>query len=216
MNAVKSVQLFLLVWTAVCRADDDVCSISCEDVTGTVGEEVTFTCSVSQKRPECCIIMYKFQYPEKYKNSEICRQEFPLDPCEQRNSFTCRFTPTTAMTGKFRFFVQTMCEMKRAEFTVDITESRNTATDTKALYKDPKNLDPGPEAGPRSNGTVVPTVVGCFIILILIITMTIIYKTKSNYTKPCGFQKWKFWVHRHEEVNSNCPENVINSPESTV
>ncbi|KAK9965927.1 hypothetical protein ABG768_004989 [Culter alburnus] len=50
MNTVNAV-LFILVWTftAVCQADDDVCSISCEEVTGAVGKEVTLTCSVSQK-----------------------------------------------------------------------------------------------------------------------------------------------------------------------
>ncbi|XP_048026887.1 uncharacterized protein LOC125255588 [Megalobrama amblycephala] len=113
--------LFILVWT-VCQADDNVCSVSCENVTGTVGEEVTFTCSVSQKCSECCFRKYKFQYLEKYKNSTICRQEFPEGSCEQRNSFTCRYTPTTSMTGQFRFFVLTVCGMKRTEFTVNITE----------------------------------------------------------------------------------------------
>ncbi|XP_048026577.1 uncharacterized protein LOC125255407 isoform X2 [Megalobrama amblycephala] len=100
----------------------DVCNISCKEVTGDVGKEVTLTCSVSQKRPECCIIMYKFQYPEKYNNSAICKQEFPLDSCEQRNSFTCRYTPTTEMTGQFRFFVQTKFGARKTQFTVNITE----------------------------------------------------------------------------------------------
>ncbi|XP_051771678.1 uncharacterized protein LOC127524255 [Ctenopharyngodon idella] len=219
MNAINSVQLFLLVWTftAVCRADDGVCSVSCKNVTGTVGEEVTLICSVPQKCSECCIIMYKFQYPEKYKDhKEICKQEFPLDPCDQRNSFTCRYTPTKAMTEKFRFFVQTTCGIKRTELTVNITEPIKPETVTET----PEHLKSNTEASPRSNGDVVPAVTGCFIILILILilTMTIIYKTKSNYIKPCGFQKSMFLCLRHDEENdnSNCPENAINNTDSVV
>ncbi|CAM4712090.1 unnamed protein product [Leuciscus chuanchicus] len=124
MNAVNAVQLFILVWTftAVCQADDHI-SVRCENVTGTVGEEVTLTCSVSLNKSECCILLYKFQYPEKYNDSEICREEFPQDSCEQRNSFTCSFNSTTAMTGEFRFFVQATCGSKITEFTVNITVS---------------------------------------------------------------------------------------------
>ncbi|XP_067226319.1 uncharacterized protein [Chanodichthys erythropterus] len=198
MNAVNSVQLFILVWTcSVCRADDDVCSVSCEDVTGTVGEEVTFTCSVSQKRPECCIIMYKFQYPEKYKNSTICREDLQ-GSCEQRNNFTCRFTPTTAMTGKFRFFVQTTCEMKRAEFTVDITETPSPTGEVSGLTKR-KHTESIPEA--VSGSTVACSFAGCFIIIFIIIMMTIIYKRKPNYRKP--FQRRIFLCLRHDDDDTS-------------
>ncbi|XP_048036386.1 uncharacterized protein LOC125261872 isoform X2 [Megalobrama amblycephala] len=164
MNAVNTVQLFIVVWTftAVCRADDDGCS--CEDVTGTEKKEVTLICNVSLKRSECCIILYKFYYTEKYKDSTICREDLPLDSCEQRNNFTCRHTPTTAMIGQFRFFVQTMCGVIKTKFTVNITE-----------------MDPGSEVGSRCNGTIIVSVVGCFIILILIIII-IIDKNKSNQT----------------------------------
>ncbi|XDV44066.1 hypothetical protein PO909_012418, partial [Leuciscus waleckii] len=64
MNAVNAVQLFTLVWTftAVCQADDYI-SVSCENVTGTVGEEVTLTCSISLNNSGCCFKSYKFQYP---------------------------------------------------------------------------------------------------------------------------------------------------------
>jgi len=95
-------------------------SVNCEDVTGTVRKEVTFTCSVSLKKSECCFTVYKFLYPERYNDPTICK-EFPQDSCEQRNSFTCRFTPTTVMTEQFRFFIVTDCGWERTEFTVDIT-----------------------------------------------------------------------------------------------
>ncbi|XP_048027362.1 uncharacterized protein LOC125261577 [Megalobrama amblycephala] len=221
MNAVNSVQLFIVVWTftAVCRADDDVCSISCEDVTGTVGKQVAFTCSVPQKCTECCIIMYKFQYPEKYNNSAICKQEFHLDPCEQRNSFTCRYTPTTAMTGQFRLFFQTTCDMKRTEFTVDITEPskpeiikeapgrkepRKPETDTEDhdRKEEASNLDNlGKYEHERAEGrgfkvAVIAAVVSSFIIVIV----PVIYKMKQNCKQKKRFRN---------NCQERCPVNVV-------
>ncbi|XDV44067.1 hypothetical protein PO909_012418 [Leuciscus waleckii] len=177
MNAVNAVQLFTLVWTftAVCQADDHI-SVSCENVTGTVGEVVTFTCSVSLNKSECCILLYKFQYPEKYNDSEICREEFPQDSCEQRNSFTCSFNSTTVMTGEFRFFVQATCGSKITEFTVNITESTSIIEEKQRREGDDT----------RSKSAVIAAVTGCFIFIIIII-ITIIYKKKPNYRKPCGF-----------------------------
>jgi len=96
-------------------------NVSCEDVTGTVSEEVNFNCSVSLKKSKCCIKLYKFQYPKNISDSEICREEFPPDSCEQRNSFTCSFTPTTVMKEQFRFFIQPVCGVNTTEFTVNIT-----------------------------------------------------------------------------------------------
>nr|AJK93611.1 ORF131 [Cyprinid herpesvirus 3] len=120
MNAVNAVQLFFLVWsfTAVCQGDDDI-SVSCDDVTGSVGKEVTLTCNISLQCPDCSIKKCKFRSPT---DSVICEQELLNDSCEQSNSFTCRYTTTTAMTEKFSFFVQTKCGMKQTEFTVDISD----------------------------------------------------------------------------------------------
>ncbi|XP_077065357.1 uncharacterized protein LOC143718238 [Siphateles boraxobius] len=190
MNAVNAVQLFILVWTFtdVCQADGDI-SVSCADVTGTVRKEVTFTCSVSLKKSDCCISLYKFRYPEKYNNSEICREN---SSCEQRN-FTCSFSSTTVMTGQFRFFIQTNCGRKDTEFTVNITDI-NTA------------LLINPSPGFRTEDTVIAAVTGCFIIFIIIIIVTIIYKKKPNYSKPCGFQRRIFLGHKHDDNNSNFQE----------
>ncbi|XP_048036092.1 uncharacterized protein LOC125261578 [Megalobrama amblycephala] len=217
MNAVNCVHLFIVVWTftAVCRADDDLSSVNCENVTGTVGK-VNFTCSVSQKCSECCISKYKFQYPKIYNDTEICRQEFPEGSCEQRNNFTCRYTPATAMTGQFRFFVQTIkCGKKNTEFTVDITEHQELKTE-----EDPGSEE-SPESNGESNGNVTTAVVGCSIItIIIIIMMTIIYKTQSYYSYPCDFQRRMFLCLRHDEDNSNLQQqstqNEINSTDSTV
>ncbi|XDV44070.1 hypothetical protein PO909_012419 [Leuciscus waleckii] len=165
MNAVNAVQLFTLVWTftAVCQADDDI-SVSCEDVTGIVKKEVTFTCSVCLNKSGCCITGYKFQYPEIHKESDFCKQT--VSKCSQRNSFTCSFSPTT-MTEQFRFFVQTNCGNKRTEFTVDITETSQHE----------KAEDRGFKVA------VIAAAVSCFIIVI----MPIIYKMKQNYKQKRRF-----------------------------
>ncbi|XP_039521348.1 uncharacterized protein LOC120474787 [Pimephales promelas] len=181
MNAVNPVQLIILLWTftALCQADDEM-SVNCEDVTGTVSEEVTLTCGISLKKTlkcsEHCIKLYKFQYTEKYNDSEICREEFSPGSCEQRNSFTCRFTPTTVMTGQFRFFITTECGWKVTEFTVNITETSKH----EPVTEDPEptlRAGDGPESTTGENATIIGSVVGCFIIII--ITMTIICKRTS-------------------------------------
>ncbi|XDV44064.1 hypothetical protein PO909_012417, partial [Leuciscus waleckii] len=73
MGVSNVVLMFILVWTFTAADYDDI-SVRCEDVTGTVSEEVTLTCSVSLNKSECCIVFYRFQYPEKYNDSEICRE----------------------------------------------------------------------------------------------------------------------------------------------
>ncbi|XP_016408863.1 uncharacterized protein LOC107740851 [Sinocyclocheilus rhinocerous] len=204
MNAVNAVQLFILVWTftAVCQADDDVI-VSCQNVTGSVGKEVTLTCSVSLQCTEYCIKNYKFQYPESFNDSVICHQDFPNDPCEQRNSFTCSYTPTTAMTEQFTFFVQTNCGMKRAGFTVDTSVSSGRMNP-----ENPSGSSP-PETAAGVKDTVITVLVSGFIlILILIIMMAIICNTKPNSTKLCRFQNWMFLSVRHDEDNDR-PENEI-------
>ncbi len=109
----------LFSWSIIlCYFSDFI--ISCDDVTGSVGNEVTFNCRVSLQRTECCIQIYKFQYPNRYNDPAICKEEPPVNSCDHSHSFTCRYTPSTAMTEKFRFFVQTTCGRKTTEFTVNI------------------------------------------------------------------------------------------------
>ncbi|XP_073684544.1 uncharacterized protein [Garra rufa] len=202
MNAVNAVLLFFLVWTsaAVCQPDIGDCSASCDDVTGTVGKEVTFTCNISKECSECCIIMYKFQYPEIFNYSAICKEESPENTCEQRNSFTYRYTPTKAMTGKFRLFVQAKCGMKgNAEFTVVITETPKAEESKNNKSKDAESKDT------ESEVTVISSVVGCSVIIILIVILiTIIYK-KQYF----AFQNRMFLCIKQNDDSSNCPENVI-------
>ncbi len=95
-------------------------SVICDNVTGSVGKEVNLTCSVSLLNTDCCIEMYKFLYPEIYNDSVICRKELPNDSCAQRNSFTCSYTPTTATTQQFSFFLQTTCGAETTRFTLNI------------------------------------------------------------------------------------------------
>ncbi|XP_042624012.1 uncharacterized protein LOC109094041 [Cyprinus carpio] len=185
MNAVNAVQLFILVWTftAVCQADDDVI-VSCDDVTGSVGKEVTLTCSVSLQITECCIIKYKFQYPEIFNDSTVCHQDFPVNSCEQR-SFTCHYTPTTAMTEQFRFFMQTKCGVKRRGFAVNITEPMKGEIDTEAPGKKEEPVvdisETSEQKKPEDRGfkiAVIAAVISCFIIVI----MPIIYRLTQKHT----------------------------------
>ncbi len=91
-------------------------NLSCDDVTGSVRKEVNLTCKVSLPN-DCYFDKYKFRYPN---DSTICKEEFPKELHEQRNSFiTCSYTPTTAMTERFRFFVLTTCGHETTEFTVN-------------------------------------------------------------------------------------------------
>ncbi len=92
-------------------------NVTCENVTGSVGKEVNLTCKVSLQNTDCCIKNYKFKYPN---DSTICNEVFPKELREQRNSIiTCSYTPTTAMTEQFSFFVQT-CGYEIITFTVNI------------------------------------------------------------------------------------------------
>ncbi|XP_059387408.1 uncharacterized protein LOC132121709 [Carassius carassius] len=203
MNAVNVVELLIVVWSfsAVCQDSDDDVSVSCQNVTGSVGKEVTLTCSVSLNITGCCITKYKFQYPEIYNDSAICRQDVSVNSCEQRNSFTCRYTPTTAMKEQFRFFVQTKCGTRKAEiFTLNTVSSRHVNP------VNPSGSSP-PET-PRFKNTVITVVVSGFIIIIIFIMMAIIRQTKPNFTKLCRRQNWMFLRVRHDEDN-NRPEDVI-------
>ncbi|XP_016408861.1 uncharacterized protein LOC107740849 [Sinocyclocheilus rhinocerous] len=181
--------------------------VSCENVTGSVGKEVTLTRSVSLQCTECCITKYKFQYPENINDSVIC-QVFPVNPCEQRNSFTCRYTPATAMTEQFRFFVQTNCGMKRRGFAVGITESMKREIDTEAPGKKEEPVrdisetsEQKKEEGRGYKIAVIAAVISCFIIVI----MPVIYKLTQKHTK----RNRTFLSVRHEDDNSNHLENVI-------
>ncbi|XP_026131783.1 uncharacterized protein LOC113111370 [Carassius auratus] len=185
MKAVNAVQLFSLFWTftALCQADEDI-SVSCKNVTGSVGKEVNLHCSVSVNCLDCSIEMYKFLYPNE---SAICKE--PLkDYCKQSNIFTCRYTPTTAMTEQFSFFVQTTCGVKKPKFTVDITGSSPVIGATNV---------PGSMIEESENNVITPVVV--LSVILIIILMAII--SKKQYF---GLQKKMCIKHG----NSHCLEQV--------
>ncbi|XP_026111563.1 uncharacterized protein LOC113088586 [Carassius auratus] len=203
MKSVNAVQLFILVWTftAVCKADEDVI-VSCYDVTGSVGKEVNLTCSVSLNITECCITMYKFHYSETDNDSAICRQDVSVNSCEQRNSFTCPYTPPKAMTEQLRFFVQTNCGTGK-----EVIFILNTVSSGRVNPVNPSGSSP-PETAAGFKGTVITVAVASFIIIIIFIMMVIIRQTKPNSTKLCRRQNWMFLRVRHDEDNSR-PGNVI-------
>lgn len=188
MNAVNPVQLFLLVWgfSTVCHGDTGVCSVSCDDVNGTVGKEVTLTCRVSEQCNEDCIQMFKFQYPENHKTPVICK-ESPNGVCEKRNFLTCSYTPDTAMKGIFSVFLQAKRSQKSAKFTVEISglmkstavtpskEEENGYADASKTRKEEKQ-DRGFKLA------VILSVVSCFIIVIIVVTFKI-RKSKSTHLR---------------------------------
>ncbi|XP_016313793.1 uncharacterized protein LOC107666824 isoform X2 [Sinocyclocheilus anshuiensis] len=210
MNAVNVVQLLIVVWTfsAVCQGYDDDFIVNCENVTGSVGNEVTLTCSISLLLTECCVTKYKFQYPESINDCAVCHQVFPVNPCEQRNSLTCCYTPSTAMTEQFRFFVQTNCGMKRRGFAVGITEPMKREIDTEAPGKKEEPVRDISETSEQEKAegrgykiAVIAAVISCFIIVI----MPVIYRLTQKHTK----RNRTFLSVRHEDNNSNHLENVI-------
>ncbi|KTG47281.1 hypothetical protein cypCar_00046000, partial [Cyprinus carpio] len=144
-------------------------SVSCEDVTGSVGKEVNLTCSVILLINKCCIKNYMFEY----KDSKICRQVL-RESCERRKSVTCSYTPTTTVTEKFSFFVQASCGWKKLSFTVDTTVYLGL---NKARSSPPETA-----AGLGFKDTAISVAVSGLIIFLIII-MTIMYKTKPNFTK---------------------------------
>ncbi|KAK2876079.1 hypothetical protein Q8A67_020175 [Cirrhinus molitorella] len=226
MNAVNAVQLFILVWSfsAVCQADNDF-SVSCDDVTGTVGKEVTFICSISLQDPDCCVTLYKFPNPEGYDDSAaICKKEFLHNTCDSRNSIRCNYTPTTAMAVKFKFFVQAKCGVKSTEFTVNITDPREPEIDNKPSaeteeFKNQTSHDLNAIMGSEpSPSTSITPVVGCFILILIIVIVIVIMKvihSKKNFSTYCGFQKRMFLGLTHDEDNSDRPEDLIKGPKST-
>ncbi|NP_001314959.1 uncharacterized protein LOC100332446 precursor [Danio rerio] len=217
MTVINAVQIFMLLWgfIAVCQADIGDCGVRCNDVTGTVGKEMIFACSVCEQSTKCCVKLYKFQYPEKYNDSEICREGSVDGPCKKWSIFTCKYTPHTTMNETFRFFVQTAGAPERKQFTVNITEavtSPTPKTEASAIDEAVNSPTPKTEApaidgainpliGDNGGSTVIPLAVVCFIIILAVI---ITYKMT-----PCGFLKRKkFKVVRQNDDDNNETENV--------
>nr|XP_003199701.1 uncharacterized protein LOC100535892 [Danio rerio] len=191
MAVINAVQIFMLLlgFTAVCQTDADGCNVRCNDVTGAVRKEVMFNCSFSEQCTDCCVIWFKFQYPENYNYSDICREGSPDDRCKKKKTFTCRYTPNTAMKETFRFFVQTNSSTKTAEFTVDISEH------------EPHINNPGQSPGhEKTSVSAISAGVGCFIIFIIIIILTIIiiYKKQTG-----GCQKMMSLFTRQKDHDSD-------------
>ncbi|XP_056326112.1 uncharacterized protein LOC130239010 isoform X1 [Danio aesculapii] len=195
VNKINAVQVFMLLWgfTAVCQTDADACNVRCNDVTGTVGKEVIFTCSFSEQCTEGCDKLYKFQYSEKYNDSTICREEFPDDACEKKKTFTCRYTPDTAMKETIRFFLQTNSSTKTAEFTVEILGHESRI--------DGSPIVTGSAGHENTPVSVISAVVDCIIIIfiiIIILTIIIIYKKH-----PDAFQR----IQMIQITGQNCHDS---------
>ncbi len=64
---------------------------------------------------------------------------------------------------------------------------------------------------PRSKYTVTAVVVGFFILITIIVIMTVIRNKKPNINTSFRFQKRMFLYLRHNEDNSDHPEDVISA-----
>ncbi|XP_056626986.1 uncharacterized protein LOC130438814 isoform X2 [Triplophysa dalaica] len=192
MGAVNVCLMLLLVWTltAVCKDDD----ITCEDVTGHVGKELTLTCRISYQSHTCCIMKYKF-----YNEDEIHREEFRKDPCIHLTSFSCPYTANEVTTTKIKFFSQTTCGAKTREFTVNITDAvkeEDTAGGTNRIEAEPAPEEKAPvQAGDRSTLAVIISVLSCFIIIVMGFTL----RKKRNITNTPKFKKAEVCVCEHAD-----------------
>ncbi|XP_051524043.1 uncharacterized protein LOC127423614 isoform X3 [Myxocyprinus asiaticus] len=182
MGSVSFVLLLILVWTFQTVCEDECFNqfnITCEDVTGKVGETLNLTCSISYQCSKCCMKFYKF-----YNPAEFCRKEFPKNSCEQKTSITCPYTLNATTTTKFKLFLIS-CGRKSAEFTVNITDIKDNTKDVTSAAETDQSHDKSvtdvinPDGPDRSKVAVIAAVVSGFIIII-IITVTIIYKKKRN------------------------------------
>ncbi|XP_051530880.1 uncharacterized protein LOC127427355 [Myxocyprinus asiaticus] len=191
MGSVSFVLLLILVWTftTVCEDDNfEKCAVTCEDVTGTVGKDLTLTCSVSWKCSKCCTKIYKFTETENENSKEICRQEF-LDSCDQWTNFTCPYTPKVTMATKFRFCLQTQNGMRTVEFSVNITETVVPEHVSGAWkYRD---MEESKQLEDHENkiSVTIPLVIG-FIIINASIIVLLYKKMKWNDTNSTGFQRF--------------------------
>ncbi|KAA0724799.1 hypothetical protein E1301_Tti023980 [Triplophysa tibetana] len=119
MNAVRVVLLVELVCIFTPTGETDSFNLTCEDVSGHVGEELTLTCSVSGQRDTCCVKMYKFMNTAD-DDTTICKG-LKNNTCPRRMNLTCPYTANSNMTTPFKFFLQTTCGPKTVELTVNIT-----------------------------------------------------------------------------------------------
>ncbi len=102
-----------------CCYSSDLCSVTCDNVTGSVGEEVHLTCRVSEQCAKCCIVKYKFQYPESYK--AICKEEFKMNSCEKRKQLHLQLHSNYSNDRTIQILSANMCGAKSTGFTVNIT-----------------------------------------------------------------------------------------------
>ncbi|XP_051958395.1 uncharacterized protein LOC127626553 [Xyrauchen texanus] len=160
MGSERFVLLLILVGTLqiVCGdkdIDKDI-EISCEDVTGKLGETLNLTCSISYKCSECYITFYKFNNPA----AEICRKVIPSNPCERWTSITCSYT--LKVTTNVKLFLQTDCGHKSAEFTVHVSDEPGDHRDTV-------------QGGETNQTSYNPAGITCLKLLLLIIIIFIIF-----------------------------------------
>ncbi|XP_056325695.1 uncharacterized protein LOC130238639 [Danio aesculapii] len=206
MTVINAVQIFLLLWgfTTVSQADAANCGVTCNDVTGTVGNEVILACSVCGQSTTGCVKLYKFQN----SGSDIYKEVFPEGVCEKTSIFIRRYSPDKAMKGAFSFFVQVGGCTETKYFTVNISEAVNsTISKSEAHPLHGKQLQdseaPKHEEKPVS---AISAGVGCIIIFVIIIILTIIIIYKKHRGKIQ--ERKKFQAVRQNDDDDDKTENV--------
>ncbi|KAI7790315.1 hypothetical protein IRJ41_007190 [Triplophysa rosa] len=154
----------VLVLLLVCVFTAAEVSITCEDVTGHVGDKLTLTCRLSYEDNTCCMKMYK--------------EDFKSVTCEQLTSISCPYTANEAMTSTVKVFIQTKDDPNSAEFTVNIEEAvKEDDTGGPNRKGHPTNETPV-QTDDKSALVIILSVISC---LIIIIIMGFILKRKCNF-----------------------------------
>ncbi|XP_051958394.1 uncharacterized protein LOC127626552 isoform X7 [Xyrauchen texanus] len=172
MGSERFVLLLILVGTLqiVCGdkdIDKDI-EISCEDVTGKVGETLNLTCNISCKCSECCITFYKFNNPA----AEICRKVIPSNPCERWTSITCSYT--LKVTTNVTLFLQTNCGHKSAEFTVHVSDTEAPTNAPVATVQE------------DAQSYITAVIICLTLLLIIIIFIIFIAKQSKKLREKCA------------------------------
>ncbi|XP_057215112.1 uncharacterized protein LOC130569457 isoform X2 [Triplophysa rosa] len=174
MGAV-GVVLLVGTFTAACKADD-LFNITCRNVTGRVGKESTLNCEVSYPDKTCCMMMFEYM---NTPDTTIYREEFRKDPCLQFTSFPCPYTANEVMTTTFKFILQTRCENKTAEFTVNIAAVKEDDAGG------PKG-DPTKETPVQTDETWIVVIIAAIICCVVFVVGFLLMKPQCKNT--CGFR----------------------------
>ncbi|XP_065116757.1 uncharacterized protein [Paramisgurnus dabryanus] len=162
--------------------------INCEDVTASVGDEITLNCTVSYLNKKCCVKMYKFINTEAADDPTICREELSSDSCKQESRFSC---PYKAMRAKLKFFLQTNCGLYTKLFTVNEAGAVKVFTD-----------EPPVQTTDNTTIAVVICLLSCFVIVIVALFL---WKRRKTSRHPPDYNM----VARENNINEHSDREAL-------